>query len=312
MQKQPKIKERLLNEVTGESIVADFARRVRFVKRGPPHRFILHDGGCVLVDPKNMRLILSGNVGDADALAERLAALEPYAVERPEKHRTSSEPTTIVALRPNRGTRAERLSWWEKQGQKPENLPEGIGIRVAGTWLVDRGFQIEVHNMPPSAEALDLIVRYAATHWNGGLTLDVPPGAKDWSEKDKARLWWACRTHGVVYHGYNPPQALIARWDSEHGTASGGTTSALKPHAYGAEGAKHALEEQAAPSAQKVADVQKQIDALKGQWRFHGRDQDWIENARNEIAQLEQEKRELLLSSDPDVESSLVPPRRLA
>src|SRR5690606_24098785 len=115
----------------------------------------------------------------------------------------------------------DRFEWWAGKGMRPERRAGGLAIDVGGTLLVDRGHEIEVHHVPPSDMALTLIAQYAAAHWGGGLELTGPPGSADWSEKDKARLWWACQQAGVVYHGYTPSPALLKKWHTEHGDGTG-------------------------------------------------------------------------------------------
>ena len=302
-------KWKILSGITGEQIVADFQDRTRFVKRGPPHRIFMHDGSRVLVDPARRRLVVSGS-GDADDLAKALAQIEPYEVEIDETSISNGPSMSVKAVRPGRGTYRDRLAWWQKHGQHPELRNDGIVIEVAGTRLVDRGNEIDVA-LPPSDAALNLIAQYAADHWSGGLELG-PPQARDWPECQKQRLWWACRTKGVVFHGYNPPAELLARWEDEHGTPPGGAAAVAKPRAINDDDGEMAAQERATQAALKIASLQKEIDEIKGQYRYHGRDQDWLENARRQIDRLEDMKLELQCPAGPTVETRMTASRKLA
>jgi hypothetical protein len=75
-------KSRILAAVTGEQIVRQFSDRTRYVKKGPPHRILMKDGGWVMVDTAAASLTVSGPRGDADDLAEALAKVEPFAIHR--------------------------------------------------------------------------------------------------------------------------------------------------------------------------------------------------------------------------------------
>jgi hypothetical protein len=288
-------KTRIMSGITGEQVVAEFSDRTKFVKKGPPHRLYMSDGGWVIVDSAASRLIVCGPSGDADALAGRLVEIEPFAIERRPARERAKGAHLLKALRPSKGTYTQRFDWWVEQGQSPELRPDGIAIEVNGTFLFDRGNEIEVHDQPPSTEALDLIAQYAAAHWGGGLVLDVPPGAKDWSESDKARLWWSCRKHGVIYHGYNPPQPLLRRWEAENGQPPAGAASALRPD--GGDGGKD--EDREAEIRDRIAEVEKEIDTIESAWKSHMRDTEWIEKMRARRDQLREERLDLMASLSP-------------
>ena len=304
-------KRRILAGITGEKIVAEFQDRTRFVRTGPPHHLFMHDGSKVLVDPARRRLIASRAGGDAENLAKALAQIEPYEVEIGVASQTNGLSLSLRAVRPGRGTYRHRLEWWRRHGQNPELQDDGIVIEVAGTRLVDRGNEIDVA-LPPSDAALDLVAQYAADHWGGGLVLDGPPGAQDWPSADKARLWWACREKGVVFHGYNPRKALLKRWEEEHGSPPGGIAAVSRPHLLGNDDSELAAQERVTQAVLKIASLQKEIDEIKGQYRYHGRDQDWIENARRQVDRLEDMKRELQYPDGSVVETEHTTSRRLA
>jgi hypothetical protein len=173
------------------------------------------------------------------------------------------------------------------KGYRPERRVGGFAVTVDGTMLLDRGHEIEVHDLPPSNRALMLIAEYAANHWGGGLELTGPPGSADWSEKDKARLWWACQRAGVVFHGYTPPPELVQRWEAENGGGLPQGAAAFRPGAGNAKPPK-------ATVADQIAELDRQIDAIKGQWKKNSRDQDWIERMRREIDRLEDVKADLM------------------
>ncbi|WP_198650905.1 hypothetical protein [Devosia indica] len=293
-------KAQILGGITGEQIVDEFGNRTQFVRKGPPHRIFMRDGGWVLVDPIGRRLVVSGPAGDADTLAEKLATLEPFDVERQESRRPENNVFRLKAVRPGRGRFQDRIEWWTDHGQRPELQDDGISIIVGGTVLFDRGNEIET-SLPPSTEALDLIAAYAAEHWNGGLELSGPPGARDWPEADKARLWWACMKAGVVFHGYNPPPSLVRRWEAENaGQPTGAAAAVLKPSAGGHKTKeKEDTANRASAIEGEVVDIQHRIDAIKSEWKSHGRDQDWIERMRAEIDRLEDLKTDLLGSLSP-------------
>ncbi|HTN60247.1 MAG TPA: hypothetical protein VL147_01680 [Devosia sp.] len=289
-----------MSGITGEQIVAQFSDRTKFVKKGPPHRLYMNDGGWLTVDPAASRLIVSGAFGDADALAKQLAEIEPFAIERRLPRQRSSTPMAFKALRPAKGSFKNRFEWWSDLGQRPQLQHDGIAIEVDGTLLFDRGNEIEVHDRPLSAEALELIARYAAAHWGGGLVLEGPPGAKDWPESDKARLWWACRKQGVVFHGYTPPPALLLRWESENGQPPGGAAAAaLRPGGGSNRGEAGDAEFSPSQIRGRIADVEKEIDSIKAAWKANSRDTEWIERMRSRRAQLEEECQDLRASLSP-------------
>ncbi len=293
-------KARIMAGITGEEIVAQFSDRTRFVKKGPPHRLYMKDCGWLTVDPAASRLIVSGPSGDADELARRLVEIEPFAIERRQPRQRSSPPAVFRALRPSKGSYAQRFDWWVEHGQNPELRHDGVAVEIGGTFLLDRGNEIDVHDLPPSAEALDLIAQYAAEHWGGGLVLDGPPGSKDWSESDKARLWWACRKHGVVFHGYNPPAALLRRWEAENGEPPAGAVTALRPGGGGSGKPKDEdTNSGAARIRDRLAEVEKEIDAIKAAWKSHSRDFEWIERMRARLDQLNDERQDLKASLSP-------------
>lgn len=285
-------KSRILAAVTGEQIVRDFRNRTRYVKKGPPHRILMQDGGWVLVDNAAARLTVSGPRGHADDLAEALAKVEPFAIHRGERPSLKRHPHAIRAIGPVAvGDSDDRFEWWVGKGLQPERRVGGIAVEVGGTLLVDRGHEIEVHDLPPSNRALMLIAEYAATHWGGGLELTGPPGSVDWSEKDKARLWWACQHVGVVFHGYTPPPELVKRWEAENGGGLPQGVAAFRP---GTRTTTKAETDRNAPTvAGRIAELDGKIDAIKAQWTKNSRDQDWIERMRREIDRLEDEKASL-------------------
>lgn len=290
MTKPYDVKSKILADVTGEHIVASYGDRTRYVKRGPPHRILMRDGGWVTVDSKISRLVVTGPVGDADLLAEELARVEPFEIHRQDRSPVKRRPHKIRPL----GQVVEgddRFEWWVEKGMRPERRAGGLAIEVGGTLLVDRGNEIEVHDLPPSDMALTLIAQYAAAHWGGGLELTGPPGSTDWSEKDKARLWWACQRAGVVYHGYTPSPALVKRWNTEHGDSTGlpGGAVALRPG--DRRGAHHDTAATRVPNVDvRLAELDAAINNIKSQWRTKSRDQDWIERMRQELSRLEEDK----------------------
>lgn len=284
-------KSRILAAVTGEQIVRDFRNRTRYVKKGPPHRILMQDGGWVLVDNAAASLTVSGPRGDADDLAEAMAKVEPFAIHRDERRQLKRLPSSIRAIGPVAAGEDDRFEWWVAKGYRPERRAGGFAVTVDGTLLLDRGHEIEVHDLPPSNRALMLIAEYAANHWGGGLELTGPPGSVDWSEKDKARLWWACQHAGVVFHGYTPPPELVQRWEAENGSGLPQGAAAFRP---GAGNAKP----QKATVADQIAELDRQIDAIKGQWKKNSRNQGWIERMRREIDRLEDVKAELKHSLD--------------
>lgn len=181
----------------------------------------------------------------------------------------------------------DRFEWWAGKGLRPERRAGGIAVTVDNTLLVDRGHEIEVHDLPPSNQALMLIAEYAAKNWGGGLELTGPPGSADWTAKDKARLWWACQHAGVVFHGYTPPPELVKRWEAENGGGLPQGAAGLRPSANNAtpkpdKGKRNIVDQ--------IAELDRQIDAIKAQWKKNSRDQDWIERMRSEIDRLEDEK----------------------
>ena len=284
-------KSRILAAVTGEQIVKQFRDRTRYVKQGPPHRILMQDGGWVMVDNAARSLTISGPRGDADDLAEALAKVEPFAIHRAERPQLKRLPHTIKAIGPvAAGDDEDRFEWWVGKGLRPERRVGGIAVTVDGTLLVDRGHEIEVHDLPPSNRALMLIAEYAANHWGGGLELTGPPGSADWSEKDKARLWWACQHAGVVFHGYTPPPELVERWEAENG---GGLPQGAATFRPSGRTAKVAGDNGTPSVAERIAALDKKIDAIKAQWTKNSRDQDWIERMRSEIDRLEDAKAEL-------------------
>ena len=151
-------KSKILAGITGNQIVAEFQGRIRYVKKGPPHRILLHDGGWVTVDNAAARLTVSGPRGDADKLAGALAQLEPFAVHRVERSLLKRRPHAIKAIIPvAAGNEDDRFEWWMKKGLLPEQRAGGIAVTVNGTLLIDRGHEIEVHDLPPSNQSLMLI-----------------------------------------------------------------------------------------------------------------------------------------------------------
>lgn len=293
------VKAKIMVGITGEAIVAQFHDLTRFVKKGPPHRIHLNDGGWVTVDPAASRLIVSGPIGNADSLAARLAEVEPFAIERRPMRQRSAASYVFKALRPKKGSLKDRFDWWADHEQSPEMRPDGIAVTVGGTFLVDQGNRIEVHDMPPSTESLELIAQYAAEHWGGGLVLDGPPGAIDWNETDKARLWWACRKHGVVFHGYNPPPALLARWEAENGGLPTGA-AALRPETIGKVNNPDRTKLNETQPGDRIIKIDEEIDAINAQWQAHGRDMEWIERMRKRVELLEDERRVLRASLTPE------------
>jgi hypothetical protein len=310
MTKPNDVKSKILAEVTGEQIVASFGDRTRYVKRGPPHRILMRDGGWVTVDSRLSQLLVTGPVGDADRLAEELARVEPFEVHRQDRSPVKRRPHKIRPLGPV-VEGVDRFEWWVGKGMRPEQRAGGLAIEVGGTLLVDRGYEIEVHDIPPSDIALTLIARYAAEHWGGGLELTGPPGSKDWSEKDKARLWWACQRAGVVYHGYTPSPALVRRWDAENGDGTGvpGGAVTLRP----GEGLPDPAPSTAlVPSVDaRLEELDAQIDSIKSQWTSHSRDHNWIERMRQELSWLEESKAALQWKGapEPQTEASHGPAR---
>lgn len=280
-------KSRILAGITGEQIVQEFRDRTRYVKKGPPHRILMRDGGWVMVDNAGSRLIVSGPRGDADDLAAALAKVEPFTVHRAERPLLRRHPHAIRAIGHVMVEDDHRFEWWVGRGLQPERRAGGLAVIVDGTLLVDRGNEIEVHDLPPSNQALMLIAEYAAKHWGGGLELTGPPGSADWSERDKARLWWACQHAGVVFHGYTPPPELVKRWEAENG---GGLPQGAVGFRPGAGNAKAQIGKGESAVAERIAELDEQIDAIKAQWKKNSRDQDWIERMRSEIDRLEDEK----------------------
>lgn len=290
MAKPYDVKSRILADVTGEQIVASYGDRTRYVKRGPPHRILMRDGGWVTVDSKLSKLVVTGPVGDADLLAKELAKVEAFAIHRQDRSPLKRRPHKIRSL----GQVLEgddRFEWWVSKGMRPERRAAGLFFEVGGTLLVDRGHEIEVHNLPPSDMALTLIAQNAAAHWGGGLELAGPPGGTDWSEKDKARLWWACQQAGVVYHGYTPSPALVKRWDSKNGDGTGlpGGAVGLRPPGWRGETLDTAATR--VPSVNtRLAELDAEIDNIKSNWTTNSRDNDWIERMRQKLNRLEETK----------------------
>lgn len=284
-------KSRILAAVTGEQIVEQFRDRTKFVKRGPPHRILMNDGGWVMVDNAAASLTVSGPRGDADDLAEALAKVEPFSIHRAERRQLKRLPHSIKAIGPvAAGDDDDRFDWWIGKGLRPERRAGGIAVMVNGTLLVDRGHEIEVHDLPPSNQALMLIAEYAAKNWGGGLELTGPPGSADWSPRDKARLWWACQHAGVVFHGYTPPPELVKRWEAENGGGLPQGAATFRPNGRTAK----AAEDSGTPSvAERIAALDEQIDSIKAQWTKNSRDHDWIERMRKEIDRMEDAKAEL-------------------
>lgn len=281
-------KSKILAAATSEQIVQKFRDRTRYVKKGPPHRILMQDGGWVMVDSAASRLTVSGPKGDADELARALAGVEPFAVHRAERPPLKRHPHKIRTIGPATvEDEDDRFQWWVGKGMKPERRAGAVAVEVGGTLLVDRGHEIEVHDLPPSNQSLMLIAEYAAAHWGGGLELIGPPGSVDWSPKDKARLWWACQHAGVVFHGYTPPPELVKRWEAENGGGLPQGVASFRPST----GSPNAITERGALSvAEQIADLDKKIDDIKAQWKKNSRDQDWIERMRREIDRLEDEK----------------------
>jgi len=302
-------KSRILAAVTGEQIVQEFRNRTRYVKKGPPHRILMQDGGWVTVDNAASRLMVSGPKGNADELAEALAKVEPFAIHRAERPPLKRRPHVIKAVCPV-ATRDDdgRFEWWVGKGLQPERRAGGIAVEVGGTLLIDRGHEIEVHDLPPSSHALMLIAEYAATHWGGGLELTGPPGSVDWSEKDKARLWWACQHAGVVFLGYTPPPALVKRWEAEN--TEGGLPQGAAGFRPTARTAKADAGNGAQTLGDRIAALDEKIDAIKAQWKKNSRDQDWIDRMRGEIDRLEDAKAELKHPHGHPVPDQLLAMRR--
>lgn len=279
-------KSRILAAVIGEQIVQQFRDRTKFVKQGPPHRILMQDGGWVMVDDASSSLTVSGPRGDADDLAEALAKVEPFAIQRVDRRQLKRLPHTIQAIGSvAAGDDEDRFEWWISKGLQPERRAGGIAVSVNGTLLVDRGHEIEVHDLPPSNQALMLIAEYAAKNWGGGLELAGPPGSADWSPKDKARLWWACQHAGVVFHGYTPSPELIKRWEAENGGGLPQGAATFRP------GAGNVRPDRNKPTiTDQIAELDRQIDAIKAGWQMNSRDQDWIDRMRREIDRIEDEK----------------------
>ena len=104
---------------------------------------------------------------------------------------------------------------------------------------------------------------------------------------------------GVVFHGYTPPPELVKRWETENGDGLPQGVADFRPGI----GNVTSKVNMGVPAIEdRLAELDRQIDAIKSQWKKNSRDQDWIERMRREIDRLEDAKDELkhpLVHLDP-------------
>lgn len=231
-------KAKLLTEQIGlaAGLAVAFAPRVHMIKAakkpGIPHRIQLADGGWIEVDPTTRRVVTWGPGRTARDLATALKdGDDAHAVEHLEETATASAPgaprrTAPVLSDEQARSLADR---WRERGYS-DITEDSRGVWVAlddGTRLFDSGTRVQIHG-PITDGALVACARKARDEWDGRLALQGP--GRDWSDRDKARLWLACQRQGVVYSGYEPTADLVARWEAEREAADGSDTAqALRP-----------------------------------------------------------------------------------
>ncbi|MCS6759103.1 MAG: hypothetical protein MO852_08855 [Candidatus Devosia euplotis] len=110
-----------------------------------------------------------------------MVEIEPFAIQRTERPLLNQHPRAIKVIGAIKVEQVDddRFEWWVGKGLRPERRAGGVAVTVDGALLLDRGHEIEVHDLPPSNRALMLIAEYAASHWGGGLELTGPPRCVD-------------------------------------------------------------------------------------------------------------------------------------
>jgi hypothetical protein len=305
--------EQLAAGIIGKEIVADFGDQVKsaWPTRGSrPSRVCMRDGGWLTIDKPSRRIVVTGPAGQADALAARLAAMEEYEVERQESRRRRRLRSLFSAgpadNRPPAGPSIDRFEYWAAAGYTPSRLADGsIAVDAGGTRLIDTGNHVEIHDEPPSDEAIRAMVAVARDRWNGGLRLTGP-----WGDEARALVWLECQRSGVMLADYEPSPALVSRWRDEQGSG-GAAATGLRPvddrvataapmPAAGTSSASPDQDEpelealQAGPHQEQLDEIERLLQQQHSLWRTHANDRDAIERARREIEQLEERRRRLL------------------
>jgi Large polyvalent protein-associated domain 7 len=314
-EQKSKFKERLAAGIIGAEIVDDFRDQVKSAwpaQEGKSSRIYMADGGWIRVDKSAHRVVVTGPTGQADVLASRLAEMEDYEVERSGGRRRRrlrplfsvgpGDERKVTSLQP-----VDRFEYWAGKGHTPHRLADGsIAVEIAGTRLVDLGDRVEVHDEPPSDAAIAALVAIAADRWNSGLELYGP-----WTDEARARTWLECQRAGVVLSSYVPSPELVARWEAEQSSGAG-TATGLRPGdgristaapmpATGMSAASpdpdepelEALLED--PRQEQLAEIERQIANINKRWTTDLRTRDdWVDDARRQLEELERRKQELL------------------
>ncbi|HWU73762.1 MAG TPA: LPD7 domain-containing protein, partial [Sphingomonas sp.] len=271
-------KERLAAGIVGTEIVSDFASQVKSAwpaKGSHSSRVHMVDGSWLAIDKLARRVVVTGPVGQADALAQRLAQMEDYEVERQEGRRRR-RLRALYSVGPAGANQpappqSDRFDYWAAAGHTPNRLADGsIAVEVDGTRLVDAGNHIEIHDEPPSPVAIAALVAVARDRWDSGLQLTGP-----WTDEARGLVWLECQRNGVALADYIPSDALVARWQAEQGGGAAAATG-LRPGQAAAPVPQQGLspatvaalpdsdepEPTADPEFDQVAEIDRQIAAI--------------------------------------------------